>query len=394
MKKSIKIAILALILVGVAYAIYSKFTNSSDEQKHLSITIKKGDIIESVLANGEVFAQNLVDVGAQVGGQIEKLYVKVGDKVKKGDPIADIDAVKQENTIAKQKAQLGIYEANLKAAEVSLTTAKSKYNRELALLKKDATSKESVENARNQMASEEAKISQIKAQIEQTKLELSTAQKDLGYTKIIAPIDGTIVAVPVEEGKTINSNQSTPTIVKIADLTKMEIKMEVAEGDITKIKEGLKMRYTILSDLNNAKESLISSIDPGYTTLSNSSTNTSSNSNSTSNSAVYYYVKSLINNDDNYLRIGMTTENTIIVSEKKGINILPTSAIRRDKKGNYVNVLNGKEIQKKYIKVGISDGMNSEIIDGLSQSDEVVISSFSASQAPSGGMGSGRPMRF
>ena len=394
MKKIIKILIFIVILAAACYGIYSKFTNSQNLPKHLTTSVKKGDIVETVVANGEVFAQNLVDVGAQVSGQIEKLYVKVGDKVKKGDPIADIDAVKQRNSIAKQEAQLNIYEANLKAAEVSLATAKSKYNRELGLFKKDATSKETLENAKNSVASEEAKINQIKAQIKQTKLELNTAQTDLSYTKIIAPIDGTIVSVPVEEGRTVNSNQSTPTIVKIADLTKMEIKMEVAEGDIPKIKEGLKVYYTTLSNLNDKRESLVTSIDPGYTTLSNASSLSSSSSSSSSNNAVYYYVKSLIDNTDNYLRIGMTTENTIIVREKKDVNILPTSAIRRDKNGNFVNILNGNEIQKKYIKIGMSDGINSEIIEGIEQNDQIAISSFDGNSRANSNQRNMRQMRF
>lgn len=394
MKKIIKILIFIVILAAACYGIYSKFTNSQNSPKHLTTSVKKGDIVETVVANGEVFAQNLVDVGAQVSGQIEKLYVKVGDKVKKGDPIADIDAVKQRNSIAKQEAQLNIYEANLKAAEVSLATAKSKYNRELGLFKKDATSKELLENAKNSVASEEAKINQIKAQIKQTKLELNTAQTDLSYTKIIAPIDGTIVSVPVEEGRTVNSNQSTPTIVKIADLTKMEIKMEVAEGDIPKIKEGLKVYYTTLSNLNDKRESLVTSIDPGYTTLSNASSLSSNSSSSSSNNAVYYYVKSLIDNTDNYLRIGMTTENTIIVREKKDVNILPTSAIRRDKNGNFVNILNGNEIQKKYIKIGMSDGINSEIIEGIEQNDQIAISSFDGNSRANSNQRNMRQMRF
>ncbi|MBR6952790.1 MAG: efflux RND transporter periplasmic adaptor subunit, partial [Campylobacter sp.] len=261
--KKLKFLIILAVLALLGYFVYNKFFVKAEAPKVITTQLQKGDIRSIVSANGEVYARDLVDVGAQVSGQIKKLYVGVGDVVKKGDMIAEIDSVKQENEISRQKAQLLIHEANLAATEISAKNAKVKYNRELNLYNKKATSLEAVENAKNTAALQEANLKQIKAQIEQTKLALNTAETDLGYTKITAPIDGTIVSVPVEEGKTINANQSTPTIVKIADLTKMEIKMEVAEGDISKIKKGMKVEYTILSDLKNVKHSVISTIDPG-----------------------------------------------------------------------------------------------------------------------------------
>ncbi|MBR4141683.1 MAG: efflux RND transporter periplasmic adaptor subunit, partial [Campylobacter sp.] len=314
--KKLKFLIILAVLALLGYFVYNKFFVKAEAPKVITTQLQKGDIRSIVSANGEVYARDLVDVGAQVSGQIKKLYVGVGDVVKKGDMIAEIDSVKQENEISRQKAQLLIHEANLAATEISAKNAKVKYNRELNLYNKKATSLEAVENAKNTAALQEANLKQIKAQIEQTKLALNTAETDLGYTKITAPIDGTIVSVPVEEGKTINANQSTPTIVKIADLTKMEIKMEVAEGDISKIKKGMKVEYTILSDLKNVKHSVISTIDPGLTTLSDGSYG-NSNSASSSNSAKYYYVKVLVENDDDFLKIGMTTENSIITTEKE-----------------------------------------------------------------------------
>ena len=293
-------------------------------------------------AAGEVYARDLVDVGAQVSGQIKKLYVKVGDKVQKGDMIAQIDSVTQENEIAQQKAQLLIHEANLASAKIAAENAKTQYNRELQLYKRNAASKEAVENAKNSAALKEAEQKQIEAQIEQTKLQLSTAETNFGYTKITAPISGTVVSVPVEEGKTVNSNQTTPTIVKIADLSKMEIKMQIAEGDISKIKIGMDVEYSILSDLDNIKKAKIYKIDPGLTTLSDGTydkTSSGSSSSSSSDSAVYFYAKMLVDNAGNFLKIGMTTENNIIVSEANNTSYLPTSVIKRDAGGDYLTVL-------------------------------------------------------
>ena len=376
MKKTLKF-IVSIVLIFIAiYFLYGKFFKQEEAPKALTTRLEKGSIRGTVTAAGEVYARDLVDVGAQVSGQIKKLYVKVGDKVQKGDMIAQIDSVTQENEIAQQKAQLLIHEANLASAKIVAANAKTQYNRELQLYKRNAASKEAVENAKNSAALKEAEQKQIEAQIEQTKLQLSTAETNFGYTKITAPISGTIVSMPVEEGKTVNSNQTTPTIVKIADLSKMEIKMQIAEGDISKVKVGMDVEYSILSDLDNIKKAKIYKIDPGLTTLSDGTydkTSSGSSSSSSSDSAIYFYAKMLVDNENDFLKIGMTTENNIIVSEANNTSYLPTSVIKRDAKGDYVTVLNGKEPEQRYVKTGVSDDLNTEILSGLDEKDEVLI---------------------
>lgn len=376
MKKTLKFITFTLLVVIAIYFLYGKFFKQEEVPKALTTRLEKGSIRGTVTAAGEVYARDLVDVGAQVSGQIKKLYVKVGDKVQKGDMIAQIDSVTQENEIAQQKAQLLIHEANLASAKIAAANAKTQYNRELQLYKRNAASKEAVENAKNSAALKEAEQKQIEAQIEQTKLALSTAETNFGYTKITAPISGTIVSMPVEEGKTVNSNQTTPTIVKIADLSKMEIKMQIAEGDISKVKVGMDVEYSILSDLDNIKKAKIYKIDPGLTTLSDGTydkTSSGSSSSSSSDSAIYFYAKMLVDNENDFLKIGMTTENNIIVSEANNTSYLPTSVIKRDGGGDYVTVLNGKEPEQRYVKTGVSDDLNTEILSGLDEKDEVLI---------------------
>lgn len=376
MKKTLKFIVFIVLIFIAIYFLYGKFFKQEEAPKALTTRLEKGDIRGTVTAAGEVYARDLVDVGAQVSGQIKKLYVKVGDKVQKGDMIAQIDSVTQENEIAQQKAQLLIHEANLASAKIAAENAKTQYNRELELYKRNAASKEAVENAKNSAALKEAEQKQIEAQIEQTKLQLSTAETNFGYTKITAPISGTIVSMPVEEGKTVNSNQTTPTIVKIADLSKMEIKMQIAEGDISKVKVGMDVEYSILSDLDNIKKAKIYKIDPGLTTLSDGTydkTSSGSSSSSSSDSAIYFYAKMLVDNENDFLKIGMTTENNIIVSEANNTSYLPTSVIKRDAKGDYVTVLNGKEPEQRYVKTGVSDDLNTEILSGLDEKDEVLI---------------------
>lgn len=380
MRKFIKILIvLGVVLLGCYF--YFDYKKDSNAPKFITTTLKTGDLESSVIATGEVYAQDLVDVGAQVGGQIKKLYVKLGDRVKEGDLIAQIDSVRQENDIAKQKAGLAIYEANLASAKIVAQNADIKYKREQNLYSKNATSKESVESAKNDAALQKANVEVIKAQIEQTKIELDTAMTNLGYTKITAPLDGVIVSVPVEEGKTLNANQTTPTIVKIADLSKMEIRLEITEGDISKIKEGMEVKYNILSDIDNIKSGVISSIDPAIKSLSDGNYDKSATSSASANEAVYFYAKVLVDNGDNFLKIGMTTENSIIISSVKDAKFIPTSAIKRDKGGNFVLVQNGLKEEKKYIKIGVSDNFNTQILSGLDDKDKVILSGANGSKS-------------
>lgn len=374
MKKFIKFGIfcvLALILIW-----FFLFKKDEEAPNFITTKLQSGDIKSVVIANGEVYAQDLVDVGAQVSGQIKKLYVKVGDNVKKGDMIAQIDSEKQENEISKEKAQLVIYEANLKAAEIKAQNAKIQFLREQKLYKKDATSKEKLENAKNEAALSAANVKQIQAQIEQTKLALDTAETNLGYTKISAPLDGTIVSVPVEEGRTVNANQTTPTIVKIADLSKMEIRLQISEGDISLVKVGQNVEYTILSALDDTKKAEISSIDPALTSLSDGSYDkTNLNGSNSSNEAVYFYAKVLVDDNDGFLKIGMTTQNTIIVNEAENVNFITSSAIQKDKNNErFVWILKDKTPTKTKIKIGISDNLNTQILSGINKNDEIIIS--------------------
>ncbi|QQF51567.1 efflux RND transporter periplasmic adaptor subunit [Campylobacter fetus] len=370
---------IAAAAVLVAIFCFWYYQNSKKpENEYLTTIVKKGNLTQSVEAVGEVFAENLVDVGAQVSGQIKELYVKVGDKVKKGDKIAQIDSIKQQNTLDQQLAALEILNAKLKSAKISLNIAEIQYNRELRLAEQNATSVENLENYKNTLSLQNASLKEIEAQIKQTQIEISTARTNLNYTDIRAPFDGVVVSVPVEVGQTLNANQTTPTLVNIADLSKMEIRMQISEGDVPKISIGDRVEYSILSDINKKYTGSLTSIDPGLTTLSDgkykTTSSSSGSSSSSSSSAVYYYAKLKVDNSSEFLRIGMTTQNTIIIKEIKDTLLLPTMAIKSDENGNFVLIKNGEEIKKVRVEVGISSSVDTQILSGLSEGDEVVTS--------------------
>ena len=386
MKKS-KILIILLILGVGGYFVYDKFFNIKDEKvEFITKKAKKGSFSKKVDATGEIFATELIDVGAQVSGQIKKLYVKLGDQVKKGDMIASIDSSTQQNSIDNKEAQLAIYKAQLESAKVALNIAKTQFDRENALFAKNATSKQEFESAKNTFSSNSAKIKELEAQIKQTNIELSTAKINLGYTKITAPRDGTVVSVQVEEGQTVNANQTTPTIVNIADRSHVKMKMQIAEGDITKIKVGTPVEYSILSEPTKKFQTTVSSIDPGLTTLSDgsygssSSSKSSYSSSSSSSSAVYYYAQSIVDNKDGILRIGMTTQNELLIANVEDAIIVPSIGIKKDENGTFVYVLKDGKPVKTAVKTGIKDNLDTQIISGINEGDEIITSQGSSSE--------------
>ena len=386
MKKS-KILIILLILGVGGYFIYDNFFKVKDEKvEFITKKAKKGSFSKKVDATGEIFATELIDVGAQVSGQIKKLYVKLGDQVKKGYMIASIDSSTQQNSIDNKEAQLAIYKAQLESAKVALNIAKTQFDRENALFSKNATSKQEFESAKNTYSANSAKIKELEAQIKQTNIELSTAKINLGYTKITAPRDGTVVSVQVEEGQTVNANQTTPTIVNIADLSHVKMKMQIAEGDITKIKVGTPVEYSILSEPTKKFQTTVSSIDPGLTTLSDgsygssSSSKSSYSSSSSSSSAVYYYAQSIVDNKDGILRIGMTTQNELLIANVEDAIIVPSIGIKKDENGTFVYVLKDGKPVKTAVKTGIKDNLDTQIISGINEGDEIITSQGSSSE--------------
>lgn len=380
MKKGIKVFIILFILLGLCYWGYSAFFVRVEQPVYITEPVRIGSIEKTVNAAGEVGAVQLVTVGAQVSGQITKLYVKLGQTVKKGDKIADIDSIPQINALNISKAKLKSLQAQMLSKETALRVASKKYIREKNLKKQNATSDESFDMAQDTLAAAQANITDLKSQIIQAEIEVNNSETNLGYTKIVAPLDGTIVSVPVEEGQTINSFQSTPTIVKIADLSKMEIKMQISEGDITKIKPDMEVGYSILSEPNMRYQAKLNSIDPGLIALTKGDYNGSTDA----NSAVYYYANLIVPNEENKLRIGMTTQNVITIESAKNVLVISKVALKPGIDGMYVDVLepDGVTVTTKKVVVGMTDNLSAQIISGLKLGELVITLSMGSLNIP------------
>lgn len=374
--KNKKKLLVYVILAAAADGLYFKYFKKEDTITYITQPVRRQNVEKVVNATGEVKAVDLVTVGAQVSGKIEKLYVSIGQTVKMGDMIAEIDSTTQQNDVDIAKAKMSSYQAQLKAAKTSLKIAKKQYLRMQNLKKQNAASTEDLENAEDGYESAMSKVAEIEASLKETEISLSTAETNLGYTKITAPLDGTIVSVPVKVGQTINAAMDTPTIVQIADLRQMEIYIEISEGDIGNIKPGVKVTYSVLADMNKVYETTLKSIDPALTLLTDDQYTEVVDS----SEAIYFYGRLVVPNADGKLRIGMTTQNVIYVESAEDVLTVPAMALKGDVDGKYVEVRTAEGVERRPVITGVSDDLNVEIKKGVSEGEEVVIAKMSSAE--------------
>ncbi|MDM1765037.1 MULTISPECIES: efflux RND transporter periplasmic adaptor subunit [unclassified Acinetobacter] len=434
----IKSSKVILIVVGIAIiAAISWFMlkPKNEQPQFISTEVVRGDIEDSVLATGDLEATKMVSVGAQVSGQVKKMYVKLGDQVKQGQLIAQIDSVRQTNDLKTAEASIKNQQAQLATKQANLAKVEAEYNRQKSMFSQDATSKAEYESALAAFKTAQAEITAMNAQIEQSKLTLATAKEDLGYTQIVAPMTGTVVAIVTEEGQTVNANQSAPTIVKLAQLDTMTIKSQISEADVMKVEEGQKVYFTTLGDSEKKRYATLRQVEPAPESINTENSNTSSSSSST---AIYYNALFDVPNDDGKLRIDMTAQVYIILAEAKDVLTVPASALQSrpqrakrntDKKSDTdktdtknqadadrpqrleltadekalvdqgkasiatVRVVQADGTAKRQqVLIGLNNRVTAEVIRGLKQGDQVVIadgsdtSNDSAKRSNRGGM--------
>ena len=322
--KPSKIIVAVVCLLAIAVTAWYFFKPQQQQPQYITSEVARGDIEDSVLATGVLEATKMVSVGAQVSGQVKKMYVKLGDPVKQGQLIAQIDSIRQENDLKTAEASIKNQQAQLAVKQANLAKVQSEYQRQQAMYAQDATSRAELESALASYKTAQAEILAINAQIEQSRLTLATAKEDLGYTQIIAPMDGTIVAIVTEEGQTVNANQSAPTIVKLAKLDTMTIKAEISEADVMKVEQGQIVYFTTLGNSDKKHYAKLRQVEPAPDSINTETSNTSSSS----STAIYYNALFDVPNEDGKLRIDMTAQVYIILNEAKNVLTIPAAAIQ------------------------------------------------------------------
>ena len=333
-----------------------------------TVVVGRGDIERTVLASGVLEANSLVSVGAEVSGRVEAVHVALGQEVKKGDLIAEIDSLDQENAVKTAQAVLAGIEAQKRSQEATLAKAEAALARNQQLNANSLVSQTDLETAQAAVDSAQAQIDQLAAQVAQSELSVESAELDLARTRIVAPSDGTIVALLVDEGQTVNASSSIPTIVKIADLDTMVIKAEISEADVVRVEAGQRVYFTILGEPDVKIDATLREVEPAPTSISSDT--------ASSDSAVYYNGLFDVPNPDHKLRISMTAQVTIVLDEVQDALVLSSGLVsRKDPQGNTIVAVYdpaSQTIEPRRIEVGLNNNVMAEIKSGLREGEQVV----------------------
>lgn len=384
----VSIAAAALLISGL---LARTFLFAGKAPAYITTPVTRMDIEESVLASGSMEALKTVDVGAQVSGQLKKLYVKLGDEVRKGQLLAVIDPVLQENSLKDAVASRENVAAQIKAKKALLLQYDLACTRQKELAAQDAGSRADLESAQAQLDTSRADLAALQAQLKKAGVAVDTARANLDYTRIVAPMDGVVIGIVTEEGQTVNSAQSAPTILKLANLDTITVKAEISEADVIKVKPGQKVYFTILGDPDTRRYAMLRAIEPATEASSSSTTSSSSSSSSsTSTTAIYYNGLFDVPNPDRKLRVSMTAQVAVVLSEAKQVLSIPVSALRdKGTSGNQtVKVLVNGKAEARSIRIGISNNVNAQVLSGLREGEKVIIGD-AASQVATAATSSG-----
>lgn len=366
-KKWLFAALTALVMILVLWA-YS--ASRSKPNPLMTAAVRQGDIENVIAATGKMDAIERVNVGAQVSGQVKKLYIKAGDNVRKGQLIAEIDDQPQRSDLRNAQAALSVAQADLQTRQATLVRQQAQFQRLQQMIKTNAVSRQDFDTAAEAWRIAQAELTAQQARVIQAQIEVDKKQLDLGYTRIMAPIDGTVVAIVTKQGQTVNAVQSAPTIAKLAQLGTMTIKVQISEADITNIQPGQQAWFTTFANPDKRYNATLRSIELAPESVMKDDAlmgNSESNTVSSTNAAVYYNALLDVPNPDNALRISMTAQVNLLRDQAKNALLVPVQATKKASDGRtYVEIADqNNQPEKRYITTGISDSVDIQVLSGL-----------------------------
>ncbi len=419
MKKKVLIGAIILVVIGTGLAIY--LTGSDKGPKFKTVQAVSGPLRATVTATGTMNAVTTVLVGTQVSGTIRRLYVDFNSRVKKGQIIAEIDPSTFQAQVDQAKANVLAADANVAKAKATLEDSRKIRDRYRELFSRNLIARSEVDTAEATHDANQAQVSAMVAQGRQTQAALRFAETNLRYTKILSPVEGTVVSRAVDVGQTVAASFQTPTLFTIAqDLTKMQIDTNIDEADIGKIKIGQDVEFSVDAYPDNTFRGVVDQVRIAPITVQN---------------VVTYDVVIKVDNADLRLKPGMTANVSVVVAGKDSVLKVPNAALRfrpsekdgvqaaadekagarpvvasvaRDMgaaaasgkaagrtagpKSYAVWVLENGKPKRVPVTIGISDGTMTEIAAGtLRQGQEVIVESASKPSKNNTGTGQSLP---
>ena len=346
----------------------------------VTAAVTRGDIRQTVLATGILKPSRLVAVGAQVSGRLTALKVALGDRVEQGGLIAEIDSVNQQNDLRIAEASLANVRAQRNEKRATLRQAELELARQKKMVAQNAVSQAAYEAAEATVATTRAQIEALEAQIAEAEVAVEVARVDLGYTRITAPIDGTVLAIVTQEGQTVNASQQAPTIVVLGRIDVMTVRAEISEADIVGVRPGQPVSFTILGDPERRYEARLAAIEPAPESITGDSSITSSSSSGSASSssaseAVYYIGTFEVPNPDGRLRTYMTAEVQIVTEEARDVLTVPAAALLGGGRDGYgVQVVDAAgAVAARPVEIGLNNRILVEVRGGLDEGERVVI---------------------
>lgn len=384
--KTLAIFLILAALVGGGAWYYGQQESTKIDPNLKFAAIQKGNIEEVVTAQGKLEPKEYVDVGAQVSGQLKKLHVEIGDDVKKGDLLAEIDPKIFQTKVDASRAELKTLEAQLLQQQAQVILAKQIEQRNERLIKSKAISTEALEDSQTNLKVAIAGEASLKAQVEAARSTLEGNETSLSYAQIYAPMDGTITTQPAREGQTLNANQTAPLIMQVANLDIMTVRAQVAEADVMRLNPDMPVYFTTLGSTERRWQGKVRQILPSPEVI---------------NDVVLYNALVDVENKDRQLMNGMSTQMFFVLGSAKNVPLIPVPALGKrlpdkdDKTGQAykVRVKTERGVAEKIIHIGRMNRTIAEVREGLSEGDEVAVPQPAQKpKRPGGGMpGGGGP---
>lgn len=360
------LAIAALLAAGLGW--YYLGAENNNAAAYRTQPVIKGDLEKTVTALAQIRPKTFVDVGTQVSGQLRRVAVEIGDTVKKGDLIAQIDPTVYQTRVLAGRAKIDNLKAQLDQARAQLVLDQAREDRARQLYSTNATSKDAFELATANLKINQGKIASFEAQIKEMEATLAGDEANLNYTKIYAPQDGVVVDQIAFEGQTLNANQTAPIIARIADLDVMTVWAQVAEADVPRIAQGMPVYFTTLGMPDKRYSATVRQVLPTPQTV---------------NDVILYNVLIDVPNKERELMTNMTAQVFFVLGSVKDALLAPVAALRpstREKGAFTVRVLESGAVKMKRVTVGLQDRNLAEIKSGLAEGEQVIVGQIARSE--------------
>lgn len=368
-RRGVKLFVTLVLLCALGFGGYRYWQSRAAKEDAAAritvVTIARGDIEEVVTAQGKLEPKEFVDVGVQVSGQIKKINVELGDVVKKDTLIAEIDPKLYEAKVQADEARIKTLQAQIAQQDAQVTLVSLQFDRTKKLVETKAVSQDAYESAEAAMIIAKAQRDALDAQLQEAQSALDGDKANLGYTKIYAPMEGTVVIADAKEGQTLNATQSAPRVVQLANLDVMTVRAQVAEADVMRLKEGGEVYFTTLGAQGRKWTGKVRQILPTPDVV---------------NEVVLYNVLVDAENKDRQLMSGMSTQMFFVMGRANNVPLVPISALgkRAPKEDGTAGIAYrvrqpGGRDNEKIIHVGLMDRSMAEVKQGLAEGDKVTM---------------------